>query len=43
MSDVSFGTLNSLKKVQNLCLRIFAKFFFARFTFCVLTDNDCKS
>lgn len=45
ISDVSFGTLNSLKKVQNLFLRIFANFFFffARFTFCVLTYNDCKS
>lgn len=37
ISDVSFGTLNSLKKVQNLFLRIFANFFFflldSRFVF----------
>lgn len=36
ISDVSFGTLNSLKKVQNLFLRIFANFLFlldSRFVF----------
>lgn len=37
ISDVSFGTLNSLKKVQNLFLRTFANFFFflldSRFVF----------
>lgn len=47
ISDVSFGTLNSLKKVQNLFLRIFANFFFflldSRFVFWRIMTVRVKS